>query len=94
MVERAEGWYVEAAGGDVVLADVTLTVQKSTCTQHNAATFDVLAASGDHSLNTRVSFSHFKLLDVRRAKRRCVSAILDDREIGIIRHLCLHELLV
>ena len=93
-VEGRERRYVEAARRHVVLADVALAVQEGARAQHDAAAFDVLPASGDHALDGLVALAHFKLLGVRHAQRGHVSAILDDREVGVVGHFRLHELLV
>ena len=93
-MKRERERYVEASGGDVVLADVALAVQEGARAENDTVARNVLATSGDYTLDRLVVFSHFKLLQWERSQNANMSTIFDDGQVRVVRHFRLHVLLV
>lgn len=93
-MKRERERYVEASGGDVVLADVALAVQEGARAENDTVTRNVLATSSDYALDRLVVFTHFKLLQWERSQNANMSTIFDDGQVWVVRHFRLHVLLV
>ena len=85
---------MEASGGDVVLADMALSIQEGAGAENNTVTLNVLPTSSDYAPNRLVVFTHLKLLQWETTQNANMSSIFDDGQVWVVRYFCLHVLLV
>ena len=86
---------VEAARGDVPLADVADAVEEGSRAEHHGGAGDVLALPRHHAFDRLAALVHFELLRrIGAPQRSYMGAVLDDRQVRVVPDRLLHVLLV